>query len=135
MSSIRDRLKGKAQQPGGGDYPDIVKFEDVGDEIAGNVTSVRDVTTDYGEATVIAVDCEVHGEEVAFFATNHNLRTAFVDGDNELDRPVRKGDGLYARYEGKSQTKNGNTVKNFAVAVDDGGGSGADDDGDDEPPF
>lgn len=133
--SIRDRLKGKAEQPGGGDFPDTVKFEDVGDEVAGVVTGVRQVTTDYGEATVIALDDEIRGEEVAFFATNHNLKVAFVEGENELDRPVRKGDGIYARYEGKSQTKNGNTVKNFAVAVDAGDAPAADDDAEDEPPF
>ncbi len=125
---IRDRLKGKAQQPGGGDFPDTVKFEDVGDEVAGTVTGVRNVTTDYGDAVVIAVDCEVHGEEVAFFATNHNLRLAFVEGENDIGRPVQKGDEVYARYEGKNQTKNGNTVKNFAVAVEAGGAEAEDDD-------
>lgn len=129
--SIRDRLKGKAQQPGGGDYPDLVRFDDPGDEVAGIVTSVREVTTDYGEATVIALDCEVHGEEVAFFATNHNLKVAFVEGENDLGRPARKGDELYARYEGKSQTKNGNTVKNFAVALE----PASDDDSEDDAPF
>lgn len=120
MSQLPDvnQFAAAAQRPAvaDGDFAETIKLTQPGEFIYGQVVAVRDVNTQYGNKTVLEVNDQQRGV-VSMWVSNVQLVAGLVEGNNQLQRPVQRGDLLYVRFDGKQELDNGRQVSNFAINV------------------
>jgi hypothetical protein len=110
-----------AQRPqiADGDFPDVFKFTQPNEFLYGQVTAVRNANTQYGPKTVLELNDQQRGV-LSFWCSNVQLVAGLVEGNNQLGRPVKIGDIVYIRFDGKQQLDNARTVSNFSINVANG---------------
>lgn len=113
-----------AEQPqGGGEGPDAIKLQQEGEYVYGIVTATKyGLTTQYGEADLIEMNDQQRGP-VALWCTNAQLKNGIVNGQNQTGRPVKTGDLVYIRFDGKQALDGGKTLSLFSINVQAPGGN------------
>lgn len=112
MTSIWDDAAIKS----GGEF---VKFENVGDEVAGTITDLRTHTFDDGKVVPqILIDTD-DGEERTITAGQVRLKAALVEQRPEV------GDHIKVKFTQNEKRAGGKTLKHFDVEVSRGGAPAA----------
>lgn len=114
-------LAQQAVRPATGNYETLpnIKLDTPGQSIFGVIEEIKEVSTQYGDRTVVTIAEQTMGR-AQLWASQTQLRSGLVDGQNNLGRPARAGDTVYVEYEGQQQIDGGRQVKNFRVAIADG---------------
>lgn len=103
---------------------EFVKFENVGDKVAGTITGIRKYRFDDGSVAAQILLTTDDGEDRTLTAGQVRLKAALAD-----KRP-EEGDHIVVTLTQVERRSGGKTLKHFDVAVKRGGGATKD-----KPPF